>query len=120
MGDVFKSSGSLPPCERCDGPVLISSESPVEGTFGQPVKLQLCPACDAGKPAAGRLIRWLESGAGRVTDEAAVKASAREAGVLFAAWQKEVMAEHGYRWVPNTEPPSGPAPYRGPRPRGRG
>jgi uncharacterized protein CbrC (UPF0167 family) len=111
---TFQSSDNLPPCARCGGPVLISGAVPVNDA--EPVQLQLCPACDADTPAAGAFIAWFRSGAGKVTDPQQVKDNARQAALLFDAWQEEAMTARGYHQVPNDPP----APYTGPQPSGRG
>ncbi|MFH9065655.1 DUF6300 family protein [Streptomyces coeruleorubidus] len=44
----------LRPCSRCGGDLLLQWTGP----WGTGVWMELCPACDADRPAAGAFIRW--------------------------------------------------------------
>ncbi|MER7109451.1 DUF6300 family protein [Streptomyces sp. NPDC000229] len=85
-------SDNLPPCSRCRGDLVSSVVMPKEDAFGRPIHLQLCPTCDAEKPAAGALLRFFAEGGGRDT------ARAEEGAQLLMEWTKEGMAEHGWYW----------------------
>ncbi|MGW6459924.1 DUF6300 family protein [Streptomyces sp. NPDC055078] len=104
----------LPPCSRCGGQLTISAKGPV-GSLGVPVRLELCRACDSGKPAAGPLLKFLASGSGK--DPSRVQEGAR----LIWAWERETLAAHEYHWVPKTTPATTDVPPgRSMRPRGHG
>ncbi|MFI9311457.1 DUF6300 family protein [Streptomyces triculaminicus] len=101
-------SDKLPPCSRCGGRPLTSVVMPQDDAAGRPIHLQLCPACDAGKPAASALLHWLTSGGGHDPSRA------EEGARLLLAWTKEGMADHGWTWLGSISgdapPPSGPVP----------
>ncbi|MEU0990669.1 DUF6300 family protein [Streptomyces sp. NPDC005953] len=101
----------MPPCARCGGEPIVSLAGPVGG-FGLPVPVQLCPACDADKPAARALLAFFTSGAGFDTSRG------EEAARLMGAWQGEAMAACGFHGVPapNTDSP----PHTGPQLHGHG
>jgi hypothetical protein len=76
---------------------------PQNDAAGRPIHLQLCPSCDADKPAAGALLAWLADGGGH--DPSRV----REGALLLLEWTKEGMAEHGWHWCESatgTPPPA--------------
>ncbi|WP_052433053.1 DUF6300 family protein [Streptacidiphilus carbonis] len=58
--------------------------------------LELCEACDAGKPAAGALIRYFDTAGAKDTSRT------QEGAHLLLAWTREAMATYGWFW----EPPS--------------
>lgn len=64
---------------------------PQQDDQGQPIHLELCRACDAGKEAADVLLAWFAAGGGH--DPARFEEGAR----LLITWQEEAMAVHG--WV---------------------
>ena len=86
-------SSNLPRCSRCRGELTSSVVMPQEDTFGRPIHLELCAGCDAEKPAAGALLRFLADGGGK--DPARAPEGAR----LLLEWQKEGMAVHGWAWA---------------------
>jgi hypothetical protein len=85
-------SDKLPQCSRCRGNLITSAVMPKDDADGRPIHLELCPACDADKPAAGALLRFLAEGGGR--DETRGEEGAR----LLMEWTKESMADHGWYW----------------------
>lgn len=93
----------LPPCTRCDGPLIMSAVAPQTDQHGQPIRLELCPSCDTGntdRPAAGLLVQFFADGGGR--DEHRVQ----EAAHLMMEWTKECLAAHG--WYLEDAPPDQP------------
>jgi len=84
-------TNSPPACTRCEGELLLAATTPPQ--MGS-LLLELCPACDAGKPTAGPFIRWLQAGESKkeMTPERLA-----EMERLHEAWLHEVMGEHG--WV---------------------
>ncbi|MDX2705643.1 DUF6300 family protein [Streptomyces sp. PA03-6a] len=91
MKTRIETSGNLPPCSRCHGPLTISAAMPQQDNQGQPIHLELCRSCDTGKEAADALLAWFAAGGGH--DPARAPEGAR----LLIAWQEEAMAVHG--WV---------------------
>lgn len=57
-------SDKLPQCSRCRGDLITSVVMPQNDADGRPIHLQLCPACDADKAAAGALLVWFATGGG--------------------------------------------------------
>lgn len=91
----------LPQCSRCRGDLIVSAIAPKNDSYGRPIHLELCPACDAGdtaRPAAGLLVQFFADKGGHDRDR--VEEGAR----LMADWTKECMAAHGWHWTPD---PSG-------------
>ncbi|MEV6397397.1 DUF6300 family protein [Streptomyces sp. NPDC051907] len=82
----------LPSCSRCGGRLITSAVMPQEDDEGFPIHLELCSACDAGKPAAGALLAWFATGGGH--DMSRVQ----EGAELLVEWTKEGMGEHGWDW----------------------
>jgi hypothetical protein len=74
------------------------------------VWMELCPACDAHRPAARAFIRWYRDA------DRAPKALPQ----LFEDWETETMHSHGWARAPQLAPPDSPAPPPGLTPRGRG
>jgi SAM-dependent methyltransferase len=72
----------LRPCSRCGGDLLLQWNGP----WGTGVWMELCPACDAERPAARALIRWHRD-PGR--DPKALPK-------LFEDWETETMHAHGW------------------------
>lgn len=93
------TSDRLPQCSRCRGDLLTSIVMPQNDEHGRPIHLELCPACDADRPAAGALIRYFEDGRGRDATRA------KEGALLVMEWTKEGMAAHG--WFFEEKPTSG-------------
>jgi hypothetical protein len=94
------------PCSRCGGDLLLHWHGPL----ATGVWMELCPACDAHRPAARAFIRWHRD-ADR--DPSALPQ-------LFEDWETETMHAHGWaRAAPPEAPASPPAPF-GLTPRGRG
>lgn len=93
-----KRSNSRTPCTRCGGELLITVKTPKQ--MGN-LLLELCPACDGDKPAAGAFIRWLQAGEGakEMTQERVA-----EMGRLNEAWLVEAMREHGWGYVKTPAP----------------
>jgi len=83
-------TNSLQPCTRCEGKLLLAATTPPR--LGS-LLLELCPACDAEKLAAGAFIRWVLAGEGKkeMTPERVA-----EMARLHEAWLHEVMGEHGW------------------------
>ncbi len=86
------TSDRLPQCSRCRGDLLTSIVMPQNDEHGRPIHLELCPACDADRSAAGALIRYFADGRGRDATRA------REGALLVMEWTKEGMAAHGWFW----------------------
>ncbi|MCX5256730.1 DUF6300 family protein [Streptomyces canus] len=70
------------------------------------VWMELCPACDAHRPAARAFIRWYRD--------------PKELPQLFENWETETMHAHGWARATQLAPPESPAPPTGLTPRGRG
>ncbi|MEU3778375.1 DUF6300 family protein [Streptomyces sp. NPDC032472] len=109
-----RRSDNLPSCSRCRGPLILAARMPQRDRSGSPITLELCEACDTGDTAAGDLLRFFTSGGGNDTSRAA------EGAELMVAFQKEVMAAHGYSFVSNPSTGAVYPPYTGDAPRGRG
>ncbi len=101
-------SDQLPSCSRCGGKLISSAVMPQNDSAGRPIHLELCPACDAAKPAAAALLHWFATGGGHASTRA------QEGAKRMLEWTKEGMAEHGWHWAEpaaGNEPPSaGPLP----------
>ncbi|MGN9796206.1 DUF6300 family protein [Streptomyces sp. OZ13] len=109
--DHIELSDQLPSCSRCGGEVLSSVVMPQTDAAGRPIHLQLCPACDADKPAASALLAWLADGGGHDPSRT------QEGAMLLMEWTKEGMAEHGWHWAESptgTPPPAGADGHTGP------
>lgn len=65
---------------------------PQDDAEGRPIHLELCPVCDADKPAASALLRWLADGGGQDATRA------EEGARLLLEWTKEGMAAYGWSW----------------------
>ncbi|MEN8651727.1 DUF6300 family protein [Streptomyces sp. 21So2-11] len=85
------------PCSRCDGDVLLHWHGPLmTGEW-----MELCPACDAHRPAARAFIHWY-----RDADRDPKKLPS-----LFEDWETETMHAQGWARTPQPDaPPSPPAP----------
>ncbi|MEU6680966.1 DUF6300 family protein [Streptomyces sp. NPDC046925] len=94
------------PCSRCGTDLLLHWHGPLMTG----VWMELCPACDAHKPAAGAFIRWHRD----------PQRSAARLPRLFEDWEDETMHTHGWARAPRTAPPPGPQARPGLTPRGRG
>jgi Family of unknown function (DUF6300) len=80
----------LPPCTRCGGDLIMRAHmSPAAGS----VLLELCPRCST-TPVGRALIEAIRQAR---LDDRAVRRS--KVARLILAWQREVMAEHGYQPV---------------------
>lgn len=100
---MMEFSDNLPTCSRCHGDLTMSALAPQTDKHGQPIRLELCPACDTGntdRPAAGLLLQWLADGGGHD------QSRAQEGGHLMLEWTKECMAAHG--WYLADTPPDQP------------
>jgi hypothetical protein len=75
-----------PPCSRCSGDLLLHWHGPL--TTGE--WMELCPACDADRPAARAFIRWY-----RDPDRTSDKLPR-----LFADWETETMQAKGWVRIP--------------------
>ncbi|MFF3558257.1 DUF6300 family protein [Streptomyces tsukubensis] len=109
-----RRSNDLPSCSRCNGPLILAARTGQLDTSGNPITLELCKACDAGNTAAGALVRFFASGAGNHTSRA------KEGAELLLAFQKELMAAHGYVLVDNPGPATALPPHTGTPPKGAG
>ncbi|MEU2026155.1 DUF6300 family protein [Streptomyces sp. NPDC016469] len=95
------------PCSRCGTELLLHWHGPwMTGVDW----LELCPACDAGRPAARAFIQWHRD-AGR--DPGALPQ-------LFEDWEAETMHAHGWSRAPQPEAPSSPPAHVSLVPRGQG
>ncbi|MFI8194515.1 DUF6300 family protein [Streptomyces sp. NPDC085946] len=86
-------------CSRCGGDLLLHWYDPLMTG----VWMELCPACDAHRPAARAFIQWH-----RDTDR-----DPRSLTELFEAWETETMHAHGWVHAPQprpAQPTSPPAP----------
>ncbi|MET7830728.1 DUF6300 family protein [Streptomyces sp. NPDC005386] len=95
--EQYVEEQSLRPCSRCGGELVLRWSGPlVTG-----VRMELCPACDAHRPAARAFIQWH-----RDPD--------RDLDVLpslFEDWETETMRIHGWvRGLQPQAPDSAPAP----------
>ncbi|MGX1887123.1 DUF6300 family protein [Streptomyces sp. NPDC055287] len=87
------------PCSRCGGELLLYWHGPLMTG----VWMELCPACDARRPAARAFIQW------HWDPDRDPKALPK----LFEDWEAETMHAHGWARAPQTEaPPSPPANLR--------
>ncbi|MFI1076259.1 DUF6300 family protein [Streptomyces puniciscabiei] len=83
------------PCSRCGTELLLHWH----GALMTGVWMELCPACDAHRPAARAFIQWHRD----------PKALPK----LFEDWESETMHAHGWARAPQPEgPPSPPVPLR--------
>ncbi|MEV4790166.1 DUF6300 family protein [Streptomyces tuirus] len=73
-------------CSRCGGDLPLQWNGP----WGSGVWMELCPACDAGRPSAGTFIR-------RHPDRAKREPSGLRR--LFQDWEAETMHAHGWARV---------------------
>ncbi|MGW1619119.1 DUF6300 family protein [Streptomyces sp. NPDC002172] len=99
-------SRQLPPCSRCGGGLALYWNAPLQTG----VMMELCPVCDAGRPAAAAFIRWHQD---PDRDRTAVQE-------LFEAWEEETLNAHGWYRATDTEPPAAPPLPPGLTPRGHG
>ncbi|MFF1680776.1 DUF6300 family protein [Streptomyces sp. NPDC058256] len=94
------------PCSRCGGGLTLHWHGPwVSG-----VMMELCPACDAHKPAARAFLDWH-----RDPD--------RDPEILpqlFEDWETETMHAHGWSRAAEPEAPSAPPAHPRLVPRGTG
>ncbi|WP_405778843.1 DUF6300 family protein [Streptomyces sp. NBC_01378] len=87
------------PCSRGAGDLLLHWHGPLMTG----VWMELCPACDAHRPAARAFIQWY-----RDMDRDPKAPSPPQ---LFEDWETETMHAHGWSRAPQPEaPPSPPAP----------
>lgn len=96
----------LRPCSRCGGDLLLQWNGP----WGTGAWMELCPTCDARRPAARAFIQWHRD------PDRGPKALPQ----LFEDWESETMHAHGWARAPQPETP--PSPPAQPRllPRGHG
>ncbi|WP_440581072.1 DUF6300 family protein [Streptomyces sp. PT19] len=94
-----KNEDASPPrrCSRCGTELLLHWHGPLMTR----VWMELCPTCDARRPAAWAFIQWY-----RDPDR-----DPADLPQLFEAWETETMHAHGWTRVPQPEaPPSSPVP----------
>jgi hypothetical protein len=85
------------PCSRCGTDLLLHWHGPL----ATGVWMELCPACDAHRPAARAFIQWY-----RDPDR-----DPRALPKLFEDWETETMHAHGWARAPQPEaPPSSLVP----------
>ncbi|MEU0111492.1 DUF6300 family protein [Streptomyces sp. NPDC006251] len=96
----------LRPCSRCGGELLLQWNGP----WGTGVWMELCPACDADRPAARAFIRWH-----RDPDR-----DPKALPQLFEDWEAETMHAHGWARAEQPEAPACPPAPPGLTPRGQG
>ncbi|MCX4706971.1 DUF6300 family protein [Streptomyces sp. NBC_01373] len=94
------------PCTRCGGALLLHWHGPLMTR----VWMELCPACDARRPAARAFIQWHRDAA---RDPKALPQ-------LFEDWETETMHTHGWARAPQPEPPASLPPHLSLVPRGEG
>ncbi|MFH0246094.1 DUF6300 family protein [Streptomyces sp. HK10] len=82
IGGEGQDPESARPCSRCPGELLLYWHGPL----ATGVWMELCPACDAHRPAARALIRWHRD---PDRDPTALPK-------LFEDWESETMAAHGW------------------------
>ncbi|MDI6521702.1 DUF6300 family protein [Streptomyces coelicoflavus] len=75
------------PCSRCGTDLLLHWHGPLMTGIG----MELCPACDAHRPAARAFIRWYR-------DPKALPQ-------LFEDWETETMHAHGWARAPQPDAP---------------
>ncbi|MFF0142347.1 DUF6300 family protein [Streptomyces sp. NPDC005227] len=94
------------PCSRCGGELVLHWNGPLVTR----VWMELCPACDAHRPAARAFMQWHRD---PDRDPAALPS-------LFEDWETETMRAHG--WVRGQEPevPDSPPAHPALVPRGQG
>ncbi|MGX1887386.1 DUF6300 family protein [Streptomyces sp. NPDC055287] len=74
------------PCSRCLGDLLLHWHGPlITGEW-----MELCPACDADRPAARAFIRWY----------LAPQRTAEKLPQLFEDWETETMQAKGWVRIP--------------------
>ncbi|MFE4631392.1 DUF6300 family protein [Streptomyces mirabilis] len=93
-------------CSRCGGDLLLYWHGPLMTG----VWMELCPACDAHRPAACAFIRWY-----RDSDR-----GPKVLPQLFEDWETETMHAHGWARAAQHEAPVCPPAPPGLTPRGRG
>jgi hypothetical protein len=94
------------PCSRRGGDLFLHWHGPL----GTGVWMELCPACDAHRPAARAFIRWHRDA------DRAPKALPQ----LFEDWEAETMRAHVWARAEEPEAPCSPPAPPGLIPRGRG
>ncbi|MFR0367583.1 DUF6300 family protein [Streptomyces sp. MCC20] len=94
------------PCSRCAQDLLLYWNGPaMTGVW-----LELCPICDASRPAATALIAWIRDSDRRPAD----------LPQLFDDWESETMQALGWSFVPAAGAPADLPSYEGHAPRGHG
>ncbi|MFB7032200.1 MULTISPECIES: DUF6300 family protein [unclassified Streptomyces] len=93
-----------PPCSRCGGELLLHWPGPLITSL---MLLELCPACDARRPAARVLIQWH-----RDTDR-----DPKALPQVFEDWETEALYARGWARAPQPEVPPRPAVHLSPVPR---
>ncbi|MGI5461092.1 DUF6300 family protein [Streptomyces sp. CA-249302] len=97
---------SRPPCSRCAAELLLYWNGPA--TTG--VWLELCPVCDANRPAGTALIAWIRDSDRRPAD----------LPQLFDDWESKTMQALGWSVVPAAGTPAELPSYEEHAPRGHG
>ncbi|MFH8492464.1 DUF6300 family protein [Streptomyces longisporoflavus] len=82
------------PCSRCGTDLLPHGHGPLMTG----VWMELCPVCDAHKPAARAFISW----------HRAPQLNAARLSRLFHDWEDVIMHAHGWARAPRTAPLPGP------------
>ena len=86
-----------PSCSRCGGDLLLYWITPLHGPMSRGVILELCPACDAHRPAAQAYMQWSND----------LHRDPKKLPKIFEAWEDETMSEHGWaRILPPEAPPA--------------
>lgn len=98
------------PCSRCGGGLLLHWHSPLNGPFSRGIYLELCPACDASRPAAHAYIQWYRD----------LPRDPKKLPELFEAWEDETMHAHGWARILPPEAPTSPPAHPRLIPRGHG
>ncbi|GGK31532.1 hypothetical protein GCM10011583_74230 [Streptomyces camponoticapitis] len=94
------------PCSRCGGDLLLRWH----GASMTGVWMELCPACDARRPAGRAFIQWYRD------QDREPKALPQ----LFEDWETETMHAHGWARAPQPEATPGPTAHPSLVPRGQG
>ncbi|MGW6145677.1 DUF6300 family protein [Streptomyces sp. NPDC055140] len=104
--DRDKDEQPARPCSRCRGDLLLHWHGPLMTG----VWMELCPACDAHRPAAHAFIQWH-----RDSDR-----DPKALPQLFGDWETETMHASGWARAPRPEAPSSPRAHVRLVPRGEG
>ncbi|MFE2038888.1 DUF6300 family protein [Streptomyces scopuliridis] len=96
----------LPPCSRCEGTLTVGWRG---GPLFNPVWMELCPVCDAHRPAVSAFLKWHRD----------PERTSERLPQLFSDWETETVQAQG--WLRITEDETSPdlPPYEGIQTRGQ-